>query len=290
MHFRVRRTSDSVTYTCVWWFAFVTCNIGLAIYAGMKIKNLLKRVETHMNHPTSPTGSPAFCVNTGLQDSDNLAWKLGLVLDGMAPESILETYKVERKLVPDETYTVGHHARDGDLHVVKKGGLIKDGTEDGTENGTKLRMHELTVGPGIFHVLVFAANMLQQTKVSVVKGNDTASSKDLADNVHKHLQRRSKVFMIHVIASDLTVPKNASPVASAAEGGNVGIEMLADSLAGDDKLFLDQQGAMHQKYGVAKHGAGALVVMRPYGHLGYHVKGTGNTAWEDVDGYFRSIL
>lgn len=37
-------------------------------------------------------------MNTGLQDSFNLAWKLGLVLDGLAPESILETYEVERKV------------------------------------------------------------------------------------------------------------------------------------------------------------------------------------------------
>jgi hypothetical protein len=189
--------------------------------------------------------------------------------------------------------------------VVKKGGL--------TEDGTKLRLHELTVGPGIFHVLVFAANMLQQTKVSTVKGVDTTSSKDLAENVHKHLQDwrskwaykslskfsatesaplagSNKVFMIHVIASDLTVPKNASPVAGAAEGGNAGIDALADSQAGDGKLYLDQQGAVHQKYGVAKHGAGALIVVRPDGHLGYRVKGAGNPAWEDVDGYFRSIL
>ncbi|KAF9277838.1 hypothetical protein BGZ74_003252 [Mortierella antarctica] len=202
----------------------------------------------------------------------------------------------KRQPVPDETYTAGHHARDGDLHVVNKGGLIMDGTEDGTENGTKLRLHELTVGPGIFHVLVFAANILQQTEVSIVKEIDTASSKDLADNVYKHLQRRSKwaykslskfsatesaplvgsnkVFIIHVIASDLTVPKNASPVASAADGGNEGID----------------QGAMYQKYGVAKHGAGALIVVRPNGHLGYRVKTAGNAAWEDVDGYFRSIL
>lgn len=37
-------------------------------------------------------------MNTGLQDSYNLAWKLGLVLDGLASESILETYEVERKV------------------------------------------------------------------------------------------------------------------------------------------------------------------------------------------------
>ncbi|KAF9315566.1 hypothetical protein BG006_003726 [Podila minutissima] len=80
---------------------------------------------------------------------------------------------------------------------------------------------------------------------------------------------------------------NTSPVVGAAEGGNVGI---ADSQAGDGKLFLDQQGAVHQKYGVAKHVAGTLIVVWPDGNLGYRVKGAGNAAWGDVDGYFRLIL
>ncbi|KAF9277553.1 hypothetical protein BGZ74_003303, partial [Mortierella antarctica] len=52
---------------------------------------------------------------------------------------------------PDGTYAVGHRSRDGDLHVVKKGSL----TEDGTEDGTKLRLHELTVGPDIFQEVHF---------------------------------------------------------------------------------------------------------------------------------------
>ncbi|KAG0351746.1 hypothetical protein BG005_008759 [Podila minutissima] len=43
-------------------------------------------------------------MNTGLQDSYNLAWKLGLVFDSVAPESILETYKVERKVTLIEEY------------------------------------------------------------------------------------------------------------------------------------------------------------------------------------------
>lgn len=202
---------------------------------------------------------------------------------------------------------MGHRARDGDLHVVKKGALA----EAATENSTKLRLHELTVGPGIFHVLVFAADMLQQTKVTTVKGIDTTSSADLAENVHKHLQEwrakwaykslskfsateaaplagSDKVFMVHVIAADLAVSKNGGAVSE--QEGNAGIDALADSQAGDGKLYLDQQGVVHVKYGVAKQGAGALVVVRPDGYFGYRVKGTGNAAWEDVDEYFRSIL
>ncbi|MCA2013983.1 FAD-dependent oxidoreductase [Cereibacter sphaeroides] len=45
-------------------------------------------------HQVSPFGARG--ANSGLQDTDNLAWKLKLVLDGLAPESLLESYDVER--------------------------------------------------------------------------------------------------------------------------------------------------------------------------------------------------
>jgi hypothetical protein len=37
-------------------------------------------------------------MNTGLQDSYNLSWKLALVLHGLAPKSILDTFELERKV------------------------------------------------------------------------------------------------------------------------------------------------------------------------------------------------
>ncbi|MEM9173718.1 MAG: FAD-dependent monooxygenase [Myxococcota bacterium] len=46
-------------------------------------------------HRFPPTGG--FGMNTGLQDAHNLAWKLAAVLDGRAPESLLDTYGEERK-------------------------------------------------------------------------------------------------------------------------------------------------------------------------------------------------
>ncbi|MCC0032580.1 MAG: FAD-dependent oxidoreductase [Brucellaceae bacterium] len=45
-------------------------------------------------HQVSPFGARG--ANSGLQDTDNLVWKLKLVMDGMAPESLLDTYDVER--------------------------------------------------------------------------------------------------------------------------------------------------------------------------------------------------
>jgi len=51
-------------------------------------------------HQVSPFGARG--ANSGLQDTDNLCWKLKLVMDGLAPDSLLETYDVERIHGADE--------------------------------------------------------------------------------------------------------------------------------------------------------------------------------------------
>lgn len=51
-------------------------------------------------HQVSPFGARG--ANSGLQDTDNLAWKLKLVIDGVAPESLLDTYDAERVHGADE--------------------------------------------------------------------------------------------------------------------------------------------------------------------------------------------
>jgi 3-(3-hydroxy-phenyl)propionate hydroxylase len=45
-------------------------------------------------HQVSPFGARG--ANSGLQDTDNLGWKLGLVINGQAPESLLDSYDSER--------------------------------------------------------------------------------------------------------------------------------------------------------------------------------------------------
>jgi 3-(3-hydroxy-phenyl)propionate hydroxylase len=45
-------------------------------------------------HLVAPFGARG--LNSAIQDVDNLAWKLALVLKGLAPETLLETYQTER--------------------------------------------------------------------------------------------------------------------------------------------------------------------------------------------------
>ena len=51
-------------------------------------------------HQVSPFGARG--ANSGVQDTDNLCWKLKLVIEGKAPESLLDSYNVERIQGADE--------------------------------------------------------------------------------------------------------------------------------------------------------------------------------------------
>jgi 3-(3-hydroxy-phenyl)propionate hydroxylase len=51
-------------------------------------------------HQVSPFGARG--ANSGIQDTDNLVWKLKLVMDGKAPARLLDTYSEERVCAADE--------------------------------------------------------------------------------------------------------------------------------------------------------------------------------------------
>ena len=61
-------------------------------------------------HLVSPFGARG--ANSGVQDADNLAWKLALVIDGDAPESALESYDAERIAAADENILNSTRATD----------------------------------------------------------------------------------------------------------------------------------------------------------------------------------
>lgn len=66
-------------------------------------------------HQVSPFGARG--ANSGVQDIDNLTWKLKLVLDGKASEKLLDTYCEERQEAADEN--IGHSSRATDFMTPK---------------------------------------------------------------------------------------------------------------------------------------------------------------------------
>jgi 3-(3-hydroxy-phenyl)propionate hydroxylase len=69
-----------------------------------------RRMESFRHGRALFTGDAAHCVspfgargaNSGIQDADNLAWKLKLVVNGQAPDRLLDTYASEREYAADE--------------------------------------------------------------------------------------------------------------------------------------------------------------------------------------------
>ncbi len=61
-------------------------------------------------HQVSPFGARG--ANSGIQDVDNLGWKLGMVLKGQAPERLLDTYDEERTFGADENILNSTRATD----------------------------------------------------------------------------------------------------------------------------------------------------------------------------------
>ena len=61
-------------------------------------------------HQVSPFGARG--ANSGLQDTDNLAWKLKLVLDGTAGEALIDSYHEERAFAADDNLLNSTRATD----------------------------------------------------------------------------------------------------------------------------------------------------------------------------------
>jgi 3-(3-hydroxy-phenyl)propionate hydroxylase len=90
-----RMLGDGVDYEIVWSSIYTfqcrrmrTFRHGRVLFAGDSA------------HQVSPFGARG--ANSGVQDADNLAWKLALVHDGTAPESLVDSYDVERRHGADE--------------------------------------------------------------------------------------------------------------------------------------------------------------------------------------------
>jgi 3-(3-hydroxy-phenyl)propionate hydroxylase len=66
-------------------------------------------------HLVSPFGARG--ANSGMQDADNLVWKLALVLQGKAPQRLLDTYDSERVAAADEN--IRHSTRSTDFITPK---------------------------------------------------------------------------------------------------------------------------------------------------------------------------
>ena len=77
-------------------------------------------------HSVSPFGARG--ANSGVQDADNLGWKLDLVLRGAAPSRLLDTYASEREYAADENILNSTRATDFITPKSRMSRLFRDAT------------------------------------------------------------------------------------------------------------------------------------------------------------------
>ncbi|MGE0279208.1 MAG: FAD-dependent oxidoreductase [Rhizobiaceae bacterium] len=83
-------------------------------------------------HQVSPFGARG--ANSGLQDTDNLAWKLKLVLDGKASDSLIDSYDIERMHAADENILNSTRSTDFITPKSEVSRLFRDAVLDLSEN------------------------------------------------------------------------------------------------------------------------------------------------------------
>jgi 3-(3-hydroxy-phenyl)propionate hydroxylase len=88
-------------------------------------------------HQVSPFGARG--ANSGLQDTDNLVWKLKLVLEGKAPDSLLDSYDAERIHGADENILNSSRSTDFITPKSEVSRLFRDAVLDLSETVPAMR-------------------------------------------------------------------------------------------------------------------------------------------------------
>ncbi|KAF8934863.1 hypothetical protein BGZ47_010181 [Haplosporangium gracile] len=366
------------------WLTYYRVNERRAVEFMHKRRIFLAGDAAHCHSPAGGQG-----LNTGLQDSYNLAWKIAMVLNGTAPQSLLDSYSEERIPIADEIIqfsaktldsgiyqgffssrikrlmlsivpyltrylpngsssapfsmlglryhensinkshksqhysptgpaSIGQRAPD-DILVpfeapvdtsVPRSELLTELEDNSTDQPTTTRLYELLAHPGVFHILVFAADRLVKEKSfdsdlvkdidhyqrawssrwpglrGVLESNSSSSSSSGAMMGKK--MKSTPQFMVHVISSQ------APPFES--DHHEATTTAMANRTMGFGKIYVDCEGGrLHERYGFAgvsnrKSYGGGIVVLRPDTHIAFRVANVDSAMWTDVDEYFGSIL
>ncbi|KAI3600673.1 putative monooxygenase [Moniliophthora roreri] len=239
-------------------------------------------------HVHSPTGGQG--MNSGVQDSFNLAWKLALVHKGLAPRSLLESYTSERlpviatmlemttAIMQRDLILTGQPGRWTRAFELRRLGITYrnspiivderypnedakvdpyrsglDGTVhagDRAPEAPGLKLWESGEKTSIFEVFNTTSHTL------LLFGKSTSGVQDLLEVMKKYPR--------NLVKSVLVLPQTSAPSS-------------VSEKAPFDKIFVDVDGHAYQNYRVTP-GDSFAVLVRPDGYIGALAKGAG--LWE----------
>ena len=229
-------------------------------------------------HGVSPFGARG--ANSGVQDAENLAWKLAAVLQQHAPDALLDTYGAEREYAADENILNSTRATDFITPKSEISRLFRDAVLELSKTHafarTLVNSGRLSV-PATLHGSALNTPVAEPAEGRMVPGAPALDAPVLlADGRNGWLLRQLGAGFTALVAVDSRTSLRARPAIQAALEDVVPVKVLtiaaADCLntwiAGqarnDTPDLVDIDGLVAQRYGLQP---GGVVLLRPDQHV-----------------------
>ncbi|MEO8738842.1 MAG: FAD-dependent oxidoreductase [Casimicrobiaceae bacterium] len=215
-------------------------------------------------HLVSPFGARG--ANGGIQDIDNLAWKLELVLEALAPPALLDTYDTERRHAADENIT--HTTRSTEF-ITPKGGASRNFRDATLMLAKRHAFARTLVNSGRLSLPAILSDSPLNTPdfagdgfgVTMGPGNCAADAPVRGPRGEWLLPHLAQGFTL--LAFDTAVPAEA---VTALERGAVKCTVVnvASGSAGAARGVADRDGVLSRRYGAKP---GTCYLFRPDQHV-----------------------
>jgi putative polyketide hydroxylase len=219
-------------------------------------------------HEMPPTGG--FGMNTGVQDAQNLVWKLAAVLQGQAGDKLLDTYHAERqplgmmttKASLENSLSMGRTARQDGVRVARPEFLSEQGLIFGASYESSAVIPDGSPPPAI-------TDPVTQYVPSARPGSRAPHV--WLDRARD--QRGERVSMIDLFGGRFVLLAGPQGGAWAEAAVRLALpdrpELVAHVIGGGGE-FADPDRTWQEAYGVAADGA---VLVRPDGYVGWRSRG-----------------
>ena len=211
-------------------------------------------------HEMPPTGG--FGMNTGLQDVQNLCWKLALVLQGQAAAGLLDTYH-------DERQPVGRAITEQSLTNAASMGRLQQ-----TRQTAGARPEYLNEIGMIFGASYGSRAVVPDGTPPVAVENPVTeyrpNARPGARAPHAWLERKDggRVSTIDLVGNGFVLLAGADGEAWCRAAAGLDVPVRAMEVGGE--ALADPEGRWHALYGIEPSGA---VLVRPDGHVGWRSAG-----------------
>jgi len=211
-------------------------------------------------HEMPPTGG--FGMNTGVQDAQNLVWKLAAVLKGQAGEKLLDTYHAERqplammttKASLENSLSMGRTARQDGAKIARPEFLNEQGLIFGASYQSSAVIPDGSLPPAI-------ADPVTQYVPSARPGSR-------APHVwlERHGERVSTIDLFGTRFVLLAGSEGRAWMEAASRLGSPDRPKLVAHTIGEGGELADPEGRWREVYGVEPDGA---ILVRPDGYVGW---------------------